>query len=80
MRNTINPGHSEVLLDAAEHDGAKTVFPAKWHSFFTAQVPRYVADYNQVESDDNYVYLLQMISSAKNDQYRLPDQKTNDGQ
>ena len=80
MRNTINASHSEILLDAAEHSSAKTVFVAKWHSFFTAQVPRYVAEYNQVESDDNNVYLLQMISSAKKDQYRVPDEKPHNGQ
>jgi hypothetical protein len=49
------------------------VFITRWHSFFTAQVPRYVAEYNQVENDDDYVYLLQMISSAKSDQYKVPD-------
>jgi hypothetical protein len=73
VRNAINPSHSEILCDAEDHGGSKTVFHARWHSFFTAQIPLYVAEYNQVESDDDYVYLLQMISSAKSDQYRVPD-------
>jgi hypothetical protein len=80
VRNTINSSHSEILLDAAGQGSAKTVFATKWHSFFTAQVPLYVAEYNQVESDDNNVYLLQMISSAKKDQYRVPDEKANNDQ
>ena len=74
VRNSINASHSEILLDAAKLGGSKTVFPTKWHSFFTAQIPRYVAEYNQVENDDGYVYLLQMISSDNSDQYRMPDQ------
>lgn len=73
VRKAINPSHSEILCDAEDHGGSKTVFHARWHSFFTAQIPLYVAEYNQVESDDDYVYLLQMISSAKSDQYRVPN-------
>ena len=66
------PKHFEVL---SEIEGAdrRTVFRARWHSFFTAQVPAYVAQYHQVEHDNDYVYLLQMTSSADGDQYCLPD-------
>ncbi len=70
MRNSLDPEHSDVLMAFDTHT---TVFRARWHSFFTAQVPRWVAEYHQVENDNDYVYLLQMTSSAKNHQYRVPD-------
>ena len=64
-----------ALIDASKGNH-KAVFPAQWHSFFTAQVPPHVAEYHQVENDDDYVYLLQMISSSKNDRYQVADQET----
>ncbi len=87
------------MLNAVKGD-RRTVFPARWHSFFTAQVgralfcivfgssfvmpwrsstcvtcyqvPAYVAEYHQVDHDNDLVYLLQMISTANRDRYRLP--------
>ena len=37
-------------------------FDASWHSYWTAQVPQLIAKYHQVENDDDFVYLLQMVS------------------
>ncbi len=33
-------------------------FPLKWHSIWTAEVPNFIAEYHQVENDDDLVYLL----------------------
>jgi hypothetical protein len=71
MRHSLDPKHAEVLMELDSH---KTVFPAHWHSFFSAQVPTWIAEYHQVEHDNDYVYLLQMTSGAKNHKYRMPDQ------
>jgi hypothetical protein len=70
-RNSLDPEHAEVLMECTDR---ATVFPACWHSFFTAQVPQFIAEYNQIENDNDRVYLLQMISKPQNNRYRIDDE------
>ena len=69
MRPVLNPNHEEELREIAS-EFAKQLkvssvllnplmsFPLKWHSLWTAAVPAFIAQYHQVEDDDDFVYLL----------------------
>ena len=40
-------------------------FPLKWHSIWTASVPNFIAEYHQVENDDDLVYLLSFQTTGR---------------
>jgi len=70
-RNALDANHNELCLEALQADAAQRAraflgpnmqFDAAWHSYWTAQVPQLIAKYHQVENDDDFVYLLQMVS------------------
>ena len=71
-RNALDPNHNEVCQEAlgaekasAAFLGPNMSFPLKWYSYWTAQVPPFIASYHQVENDDDFVYLLQMVSQDR---------------
>ena len=69
VRPVLNANHEEELKEAAkkfaEDNKISAVLvnplmplPLKWHSLWTAPVPDFIAQYHQVEHDDDFVYLL----------------------
>lgn len=73
MRPALDPNHEEELRESAKQLAADQSiasvslnplmpFPLKWHSVWTASVPGFIAEYHQVENDDDLVYLLSFQS------------------
>jgi hypothetical protein len=77
VRPALNPSHYEELKSTAEkfavsHAMSSSAvlnplfsFPFHWHSFWTAAVPDFIAEYHQVQNDDDFVYLLLFETKSK---------------
>jgi hypothetical protein len=82
MRPSLSPNHEEELRMTAKKfadenpltsSSLKSVnplmsFPLKWHSVWSASVPSVIAEYHQVENDDDFVYLLSFQTKGKKEQ------------
>jgi hypothetical protein len=77
MRPALDSNHEEELRETAkvfatEHKISSVMlnplmpFPLKWHSMWTAAVPDFIAQYHQVENDDDFVYLLSFQNKEEN--------------
>lgn len=73
IRPALDPNHEEEMKESAKQLAADQSvasvslnplmsFPLKWHSVWTAPVPAFIAEYHQVENDDDRVYLLSFQS------------------